>query len=214
MGGNPRQRNTTNYSGTMEDFKLLNKYQKLAEIQDLNLIRAERKRAAIYLQALRKEDKETITYFEQFGHTARHILMNERAYNRGLIFGFNEIKLNEYGWLENAIFLDKETIEFPHREGWAVSNHITIAKGNNDKYTYCLSYSYNTGGGGYGLTVWGKVFNTRKECLIYALNDIKERLNSHSSDTDKYTKSVLKQIKLHLDEQTGRKAIQLSLFDM
>ncbi len=213
LGGNPRCQ-TSYYRNIMNDFKALDKYQKLEEIQDLNLCRGERKRAAIYLQALRKEDKATITYFEQFGHTARHILMNERAYNQGLIFGFNEIKFNEYGWLENAVFLDKERIEFPHREGWAVSNHITIAKGNNDKYTYGLSYSYNTGGGGYGVTVWGEVFDTRKECLIYALNEIKDRLNSHSSDTDKYTKSVLKQIKLHLDEQTGRKAIQLSLFDM
>lgn len=198
----------------MEDFKLLDKYQKLAEIQDLNLTKAQRTRAAIYLQAIRTEDKKTITYFEKFGNTAYHILMNERSYNRGLIFGFNEIKFNKHGWLENAVFLDKERIEFPHREGWAIHNHITIGRGINNKWSYGMSYSCNTGGGGFGLTVWGKVFDSRKECLIYALNDMQVRFNFKSSDIDKYTRSVLKQIKSYLEELTGRKPIQLSLFDI
>jgi hypothetical protein len=129
-----------------------------------------------------------------------------------LLFGFTKKEFNKYGWLEKPDFLERERIEFPHRDGWAVGNYITLGKGLNGKWTYGVSYSYSTGGAGYGLGVWGKMFDNRKECLKAALNELMTGLNKDSSKTDKYTVNVLKQAKNLFDEITGRKAIQLSFF--
>ena len=116
---------------------------------------------------------------------------------------------NTVGWKDD--FLEREEIQFPHRDGWAVSNHITLGKGLNGKWTYGMSYSYNTGGAGYGLGVWGKIFDNRKDCLTAALNEMMKGLGKDSSRTDHYAINVLKQVKTLFDEITGRKPVQLEL---
>lgn len=74
-----------------------------------------------------------------------------------------------------------------------------------------MSYSYSTGGAGYGLGVWGKLFDNRKDCLTAALNELRAGLEKDSSKTDRYTINVLKQAKALFDEITGRKPVQLTL---
>jgi hypothetical protein len=194
------------------EYKNLSAYEKLKQMQEVNFCRAERHNAAVYLNALRRNDRAIIEEYESFGDSPRQLLMNKREYERHLLFGFTKKAFNEYGWLERPDFLEREEIKFPHRDGWAVSNYITLGKGLNGKWTYGMSYSYSTGGAGYGLGVWGKVFDNRKECLTSALNEMMTGLNKDSSKTDKYTLSVLKQAKNLFDEITGRKAIQLSFF--
>jgi len=193
------------------EYKLLSAYEKLQHIQELNFCRAERHNVAVYLNALRRNDRQVIDEYEQFGDSPRQLLMNRREYERHLLFGFTKIAFNEYGWLANPDFLEREEIEFPHRDGWVVSNHITLGKGVNGKWTYGMRYSYSTGGHGYGLNVWGKVFDSRKNCLTAALNEMMSGLGKDSAKTDKYAIIVLKQLKNLLDEITGRKAVQLSL---
>ena len=68
-----------------------------------------------------------------------------------------------------------------------------------------------TGGSGYGLNVWGKIFDNRKDCLKAALNEMLTGLEKDSSKTDRYAINVLKQAKALFDEITGRKPVQLEL---
>lgn len=193
-------------------YKELTAYEKLKEIQEVNFCRAERHQVAIYLNALRKNDRAIIEEYESFGDTPTQIIMNKRNYDRHLLFGFTKKEFNEYGWLENPDFKEREHIEFPHKDGWAVSNYITIGKGENGKWSYGMSYSYTTGGAGYGLGVWGNIFESRKESLKAALNEMMTELAKSSGENDKYAKIVLKQAKNLFDEITGRKPLQLSLF--
>ncbi|MDR2948445.1 MAG: hypothetical protein LBV71_04500 [Prevotella sp.] len=196
---------------TIMDYKSLPVYEKLKRIQELNFCRAERHNVAVYLSALRHNDRQVIDEYERFGDSPRQLLMNKREYERHLLFGFTGIAFNEYGWLANPEFLEREEIQFPHRNGWAVSNYITLGMGLNGKWTYGMRYSYSTGGHGYGLNVWGKLFDNRKDCLKAALDEMMTGLDKDSAKTDKYAIIVLKQVKSLFDEITGRKAIQLSL---
>ena len=193
------------------EYKDLSAYEKLQKIQDINFCRIERHNVAVYLNALRRNDRAIIEEYESFGDTPRQLLMNKREYERHLLFGFTKKEFNEYGWLERPDFLEREEIQFPHRDGWAVSNHITLGKGLNGKWTYGMSYSHSTGGSGYGLNVWGKIFDNRKDCLTAALNELRAGLEKDSSKTDRYTINVLIQAKALFDEITGRKPVQLTL---
>ena len=193
------------------EYKSLSTYEKLKQIQEINFCRAERHNVAVYLNALRRNDRDMVKEYESFGDTPRQLLMNKREYERHLLFGFTEIAFNEYGWLASPEFLEREEIQFPHRDGWAVSNHITLGKGVNGKWTYGMSYSHSTGGYGYGLNVWGKLFDNRKDCLTAALKQMMLGLDKDSGKTDKYAIIVLKQLKSLFDEITGRKPVQLEL---
>lgn len=157
---------------TIMGYKKLSAYEKLKEIQEVNFCRAESHCVAVYLNALRKNDRAIIDEYESFGDTPRQIIMNKRDYERHLQFGFTKKAFNEYGWLEKPDFQEWERIEFPHKDGWAVSNYITLGKGENGKWSYGMSYSYSTGGAGYGLGVWRKLFDNRKESLKAALTEM------------------------------------------
>ena len=192
-------------------YKNLSAYEKLKQIQEVNFCRVERHNVAVYLNALRRNNREIIEEYESFGDTPRQLLMNKREYERHLLFGITKKEFNEYGWLDRPDFLEREEIQFPHRDGWAVSNYITLGKGLNGKWTYGVSYSHSTGGSGYGLGVWGKLFDNRKDCLKSALNEMLTGLEKDSSKTDRYALNVLKQAKALFDEITGRKPVQLEL---
>lgn len=192
------------------NYKDLNKYEKLAKVQDIHFCKVERANASKYLYALWKEDITTIAHYESFGDTPYKFLMNKRSYDQQQLFGFTTRKFDEHGWLERPQFLDIEKFDFPHRDGWAVWNDIEIGRGVNGKWAYGISYSSGTGGYGSGISVWGKVFDSRKECLTHAL---KEMMEGHREGKgDKYSIRVLKQVKELLDEVMGRKVVQLSLF--
>ncbi|MBL7965453.1 MAG: hypothetical protein JNK09_00525 [Prolixibacteraceae bacterium] len=147
--------------------------------------------------------------------------MNHREYDRGMLFGFTEKHFSQYGWLQNSNFTEHEEIKFIHKQGWAATNHLTIGQGKNGKWSFGVSYSTGGWGHGSGLSVWGKIFNTRKECLKAALSEI---LDGHREAAEKlkddtcgnfnaqYSKEVVRQVKSLLDDLTGRKAVQLALF--
>ena len=193
------------------EYKELSAYEKLKQIQKLRLCRSERHNAAIYLNALRRNDIAIIEDYESFGDTAHKLLMNKQEHEKNLFFGFTKKEFNEHGWLVRPEFLEKEEIQFPHRTGWAICNYITLGRSINGMWTYGMSYSYSTGGAGFGLSVWGDVFSNRKDCLIAALKKLMAELGKRSCNTDKYALVVLKQAKNLYDEITGRKVIQLTL---
>ena len=176
---------------------------------------------ATYLKALRKNNQQQIEEYESFGDSPRQIIMNRRAYDRGQLFGFTEKLFSQYGWLQNGTFAEKEEIRFIHKLGWAATNHLTIGRGENGKWTYGVSFSTGSWGHCYGLSVWGKIFDNRKECLKAALQEILDGHREAAEKLKNYTcgnfnaqnsKEVVRQVKLVFDELTGRKAVQLELF--
>lgn len=167
--------------------KDLSAYEKLTQIQEVHFCRVERHNVAVYLNALRLNDREIIENYESFWESPRQLLMNKRKYEQLLLFGFTKNEFNEYGWFEKPKFLKREEIKFPHRDGWAVSNCITLGKGINRKWIYGMNYSYSTGGAANGLSVWGKIFDSIKDCLKAILNKMMTGRIKDRSKTDNYT---------------------------
>ena len=176
---------------------------------------------ATNLKALRQDNQQLINEYESFGDSPRQIIMNRREYDRGKLFGFTEKHFSQYGWLQNSIFTEREEIKFIHKQGWAATNRLTIGRGENSKWTYGVSYSTGGWGHAHGLSVCGKIFDNRKECKKAALQEIlaehREAAEKLKNDTcgnfnAQYSKEVVRQVKSLLDELTGRKAVQLELF--
>jgi len=195
--------------------------EKIERVRQYRPYREERKYMACYLIALRQGNQQVTEEYESFGDSPRQIIMNRRAYDQGLLFGFTEKHFSQYGWLQNSTFTEREEISFIHKPGWAATNHLTIGRGENGKWTYGASYS--TGGWGHcsGLSVWGKVFDNRKECEKAALQEIlaghleaAERLKSdtYGNFNAQYSKEIVRQVKDAYDRLTGRKTVQLDLF--
>ncbi|MCL6102505.1 MAG: hypothetical protein M1292_08455, partial [Bacteroidetes bacterium] len=203
------------------DYKKLLAFEKIEQVRQYRPYREERQYMATYLKALRQDNQQLIGEYESFGDCSRQIIMNRREYDRGMLFGFTEKHFSQYGWLQNGTFTDREEIKFFHKQGWAATNHLTIGRGENGKWAYGVSYSTGGCGFGSGLSVWGKIFDNRKDCLKAALIEI---LDGHRDAAEKlkndtcgnfnaqYSKEVVRQVKNLLDELTGRKAVQLELF--
>ena len=203
------------------EYRNLQVNEKIEQVRQYRPSRDERQYMAIYLKALRRGDRQVTEEYESFGNSTRQIIMNRRAYDRGQLFGFTEKHFSPYGWLQNSPFTEREEIRFIHKPGWAATNHLTIGQGENGKWTYGVSYSTGSWGHCYGLSVWGRVFDSRKECLKAALQEIldghrdaAERLKDDTCGNfnAQYSKEVTRQVKNLLDEQTGRRAVQLELF--
>lgn len=203
------------------EYRDLQLNEKIERVRQYRPYREERPYKATYLVALLQDNQQLINEYESFGDCPRQIIMNHREYDRGMLFGFTEKQFSSYGWLQNSNFTEREEIKFIHKQGWAATNHLTIGQGKNGKWSFGVSYSSGGWGHGSGLSVWGKIFNTRKECLKAALT---EMLDGHREASEKlkndtcgnfnaqYSKEVVQQVKSLLDELTGRKAVQLELF--
>jgi hypothetical protein len=203
------------------DYKELSKAEKIEHIREMNFCRAERRDAAVYLNALRTDNRAIIEEYESFGDRPHQFFLNKRTYDAGLRFGFTDRRFNKYGWLVNADFTAKERIEFTPKDRPVASNHLTIGQGANGKWSYGASYSTGAAGCGYGLGVWGKVFDTRKECLKAALQEIMDGHHRYETDLKgdtcgnfnvRLSREIVRQVKDLFDELTGRKAVQLSFF--
>jgi hypothetical protein len=199
------------------NYKNLSTPKKIEQVQEYRLCKEERPYMAAYLIALRRNDRQIIDEYESFGNDPCKIIRNRRAYDRGQLFGFTAKTLNEHGWLENVEFTNVEQIEFINRRDRAAHNHITIGQGVNGKWSYGASYSTGGSGGGYGLGIWGEIFNNRKECLTAALRELlirhaqqRERLkNDPSNFNPTLSNAVVKQVKAMLQETIAGKQLRL-----
>ena len=203
------------------EYRNLQLNEKIGQVRQYRPYRDERQYMASYLVALRQDNRQLIDEYESFGDSPRQIIMNRRAYDRGQLFGFTGKHFSPYGWLQNSPFTEREEIRFIHKPGWTATNHLTIGQGKNGKWTYGVSYSTGAWAHCYGISVWGKTFDSRKECLKSALKEIleghREAAEKRKDDTcgncnAQYSKEVTRQVKNLLDELTGRKAVQLELF--
>ena len=194
---------------------------KVEQVHEYGAWREEQPYKDAYLTALRDNDIATIDEYESFGDDPRHIIMNRREYDRMLLFGYDDKALDKNGWLVRPEFYDVEEIEFPHSKTRVTGNAATIGRGANGKWSYGLNYTTGNGGGGYGLCVWGKIFDSRKECIIAALDELiryhataKERSKNDTCGNFNPTVSncVVKQVTAMLNELTIAKQLTLSFF--
>jgi hypothetical protein len=199
------------------DYRNLSIEEKTTQVQEYRPCGAEKKHQAAYLTALLSGDTKQIAEYETFGDSPRKIIMNLNSYEQAQVFGFTGREFNEYGWLENARFTNVGHIEFFHKKDWAAHNYITIGRGANGKWSYGAGYSTGGTGGGYGLGIWGKVFDSRKECLAAALRELLDRhaeqRKRHPNDDCNFnstlSNTIVKQVTAMLTELTVAKQLTL-----
>jgi hypothetical protein len=159
----------------------------------------------------KQNNHAAIEEFESFGDDPRHIVENKVHFTRAFsAFGFTGVTFNEHGWPEREAFLDCETFTF----GRAIkitmgANSLTIGRGPNGKWTYGLHLSASQSGRFGGLSIFCDPYNSRRECLRHGLE---EMIAWHTKENDRKTTTVIREAKDMLDEITGRKPKQLSLF--
>jgi hypothetical protein len=136
------------------------------------------------LEIAGNNDTERLNWFASFGKTIRHITMNVYAYRRGLDFGFTTIAFDQYGWYVRPQFLEYENIKLGIVESNNNYSEIRIGRGVNHVWTYGISYSYGTAGGGSNISVYDKPFADREAALNSALKELKEIMQSKVGDTD------------------------------
>lgn len=193
------------------NYKELTNEDKIAATMEYNFWRGELGIVEQYLEALKTNDRVAIEEFETFGDDPRRIVENKAHFTRALsVFGFTGITFNEHGWPEREAFLECETVAFGCGiKGNMGSNSVTTGRGPNGKWTYGLDLSASQSGSYSGLSVFDAPYDFRHECLRRGLE---EMIAWHTTANDRRTTPVIREAKDMLDEITGRKQKQLSLF--
>jgi hypothetical protein len=193
----------------MNDFKTLSNAEKLAEIGKCNFWRGEIGLLEEYMLALADDNRAVIDEYESFGGWPSQIIGNKAQYIQAAsVYGFTEKHFNEHGWIGGFAFTDCETVVFEVKAHVIGSNSITTGSSPNWKWTYGMELAASKAGSSAGISIFGDPYNSRRECLINAL----ERLIAwHEKENDQRTTPVLKEAKNMLDELTGRKPVQLLL---
>ena len=171
-----------------------------------------------YIKAIKEHDQQALEYFERFGKTPRHRIMNLNSYRHALQYGFGELVFDEYGWLDNIRWLETETICFPVNDTEKYSfNHIDVACGKNRKWTYGLSYNYGSAGGGYSPNEFSIPYSSKEECVAAGVKDLKEHLQktidqaTQRPDPTNYKLDYMKKVLQIIDTRMATKR-QLTLF--
>jgi hypothetical protein len=196
------------------NFKEMNNADKIAAVMDGRYWAAESIVAQEYINALHSNNSAIIEEYETFGDCPHSIVKNKMTYERALaVYGFTEKTFSEYGWLETGTFEDCETFRFGLgiKGGAFRDNSITIGRSPNKKWTYGLYLSASKSGSAYGLNVFNEPYLSRHECLREALA---EMIEWHERENDRRTAPVIREAQDMLDEITGRKRKQMSLFDL
>jgi len=194
------------------NYKELSNEDKIATIAEYNFWKNERAAIEPYIVALKTNDSAVIEEFEALGDHPYQIALNRHQFTRAsTVYGFTHISFNKHGWLEREAFMDCETFNFGYGiKGTLVGNNsLTVGRGPNGKWTYGRSFAASNSGYGCALSVFSEPHNSRHESLRYGL---KEMIAWHTKENDTKTAPVLKEAKDMLDEITGRKPKQLSLF--
>lgn len=172
----------------LQSEKVINDY-----INENHLVRYEKGILNEILTAIKKNDAGSLSWFNSFGTSLRHITMNVYAYRRQLEFGFTEINFDQYGWFSRPQFLDREDLVFGNADRYSEHSIIHLGRGENHIWTYSLNYSYGMAGGGSFISVYDKQFKSRQDALTAGLNELKEMMLSKvgNADTSNYNQSIL-----------------------
>src|SRR5690606_1180927 len=143
----------------------------------------------VYKGALRRLDFRILDTFKQFGEDVRHQVMNFNEHEHAKRFGFDEIKLDEYGWLAHPTW-KVETIDFRtnHKaDKQFTHNYIHLGQGPNGKWTHDEHYMFGGGaGGGFYLSVYSEPLPSRQAALIRGLDRMRERFTKAIDHALKY----------------------------
>jgi hypothetical protein len=119
--------------------------------------------------------------------------MNVHAYRKGLEFGFTEIAFDQYSWFKRPLFFETERLIFGNESRYGEHSTLSIGKGVAQVWTYALSYSFGTAGGGSSLSVYGKQFSSREDAINSGISELKgmmtEKLNN--KDTSNYKPVII-----------------------
>ena len=195
----------------MKPISQMTREEKLKEIVEYNPCRVERSAVLRYLLAVRRNDTEQIAYFESFGKSVRHIILNVRTYERGLIFGYVGKLFNEYGWINGML---------PIVEEIRLDTLNTIHIGQSIDGTYAVSIDWSTGsaGGGSHPSVWDEPVRDYKEAVRQGIRLLEQQYSKAErwsvSDSSNYKPKVIRRLKAKLTELKQRytQPQQLSLF--
>ncbi len=165
------------------------------------------------LKAIEEQNQDELDWFSSFGDSYRAITMNVHAYRKGLEFGFAEIAFDQYGWFKRPYFLETDELTFGDTSRYGNYSSITLGRGTNHIWTYAMHYSYGVAGGGYGLSVYGKPFQSRHDALNFSLNELKNMMTKKIGSTDTTNdKQPIILATLRDIDKTQCSLIQLSLF--
>lgn len=185
--------------------------EKLQEIVEYNPCRIERNAVLRYLLAIHRNDTEQIAYFESFGKSVRHIILNVRTYERGLIFGYIGKQFNEHGWINGMLPIIEE-IKLD------TFNTIHIGQSIDGTYTVTINWCTGTAGGGSHPSVWDAPVRDYKEAVRQGIRLLEQQYNKaeHNSDSDRgnYNPNIIRNLKGKLLEikRQYTQPRQLSLF--
>lgn len=165
------------------------------------------------LESIKAKDERKLKWFNQFGSSIHHIIRNVNHYRHAVEFGFDTIKINEYGWLEHPEFLEKEKLEFGGSPDTYNHSEVRIGKGINGIWTYSLSYSFGTAGGSGALSVFDPKYVSRDAATEAGVTELKNLMLAKvgNSDTSNYNPKVIKRTLRDIDKYLCN-SIQLSLF--
>lgn len=195
----------------MKPISQMTREEKLQEIIEYNPYRIERNAVLRYLLAVRRNDTEQIAYFESFGKSVRHIILNVRTYESGLIFGYIGKQFNEHGWI-NGMLPIVEEIKLD------TFNTIHIGQSIDGTYAVTINWCTGTAGGGSHPSVWDEPVRDYKEAVRQGIRLLEQQYNKaeHSSDSDRgnYNPNIIRNLKSKLLEikRQYTQPRQLSLF--
>lgn len=162
--------------------KDLDKFEKLKMFQEYRFSNVERHTAAVYLNAIRKGDKETVDYYESFGNDLHHILLNVRCNEKNEKYGFGRLPIEEYGWVPMGRLVDGRKVEFD------IGNYITTGVSPNGTWFYGIRISTSSSGLGSGSSVWGVPYKSETDALVGGLKEMiawyEHELEKLETDTD------------------------------
>lgn len=195
----------------MKPISQMTREEKLQEIVEYNPCRIERNAVLRYLLAIHRNDTEQIAYFESFGKSVRHIILNVRTYERGLIFGYIGKLFNEHGWINGMLPIIEE-IKLD------TFNTIHIGQSIDGTYTVTINWCTGTAGGGSHPSVWDAPVRDYKEAVRQGIRLLEQQYNKaeHNSDSDRgnYNPNIIRNLKGKLLEikRQYTQPRQLSLF--
>lgn len=165
------------------------------------------------LTAAETGNVELLSWFNGFGDSFRSIIMNVHAYRKGLDFGFTDIAFDQYGWFARPKFLQIEELLFGNEKRYGEHSILKIGKGANAVWTNALSYSFGTAGGGCGLSVYGKQFDSRDAAINSGVLELKNMMSAKVGDSDRsnYNPQVIRGT-LDAIAKFQIESVQLTLF--
>ncbi|OUN79797.1 MULTISPECIES: hypothetical protein [unclassified Bacteroides] len=185
--------------------------EKLQALTDYHACKRERHIIHRYVQALRREDAEQTAYFESFGESVHHIVLNVNTYERRLIFGYVDRQFNEYGWISGMLPIVEE-IRLDN------SNVIHIGQSVNGTYVVTVGWCTGTAGGGSHPSVWEEPIADYKEAVASGIRQLERIYNDAErrslTDRGNYNPKYIRRLKAGLQEVKRRYTApqQLSLF--